>query len=134
MTRPRTSRFRSPSTSRHAGSRDMPRTPALLMCTTVVAATLSQAPFATAGSNFPSGSNAITVKPGDTGTCALSPCLITLQMPPGNGTYEVTANEISIGKFPAGKAVNLGNYFDSQAFAIKGADVKKAYVYILKGL
>ena len=134
MTRPRTSRFRIPTASRHAGSRDTMRTPALLMCTTVIAATLSQAPFAAAGGNFPSGSNAITVKPGDTGTCALSPCRITLEMPPGDGSYEVTGNEISIGSFPAGKAVDIGNYFDSQALVIKGAGVKKTYVYIFKGL
>ncbi len=80
-----------------------------------------------------SGSNAITVRPGDTGVCALSPCLIALEMPPGDGKYEVTGNEIRVGIYPAGKTVNLGNFFDSQAFAIKGAGVPKAYVYILKG-
>ncbi|MGB5833312.1 MAG: hypothetical protein WBG92_15150 [Thiohalocapsa sp.] len=84
--------------------------------------------------NSVSGSNAITVKPGDTGTCALSPCLVTLEMPPGDGSYEVTGNQIRVGTYPAGKTVRLGNFFDSQAFAIKGADVPKAYVYILKGL
>lgn len=77
-----------------------------------------------------SGSNAITVAPGETGTCATSPCQVTLQMPPGDGSYEVTGNEVTIGTYPAGEAVNLGNYFESQAFAIKGAGVKKAYVYI----
>ncbi len=77
-----------------------------------------------------SGSNAITVAPGETGTCATSPCQVTLQMPPGDGSYEVTGNEITIGTYPAGQAVNLGNYFESQAFAIKGAGVKKAYVYL----
>lgn len=77
-----------------------------------------------------SGSNAITVAPGETGTCATSPCQVTLQMPPGDGSYKVTGNETTIGTYPAGEAVNLGNYFESQAFAIKGAGVKKAYVYI----
>jgi len=77
-----------------------------------------------------SGSNAITVAPGETGTCATSPCQVTLQMPPGDGSYEVTGNEVLIGTYPAGQAVNLGNYFESQAIAIKGAEVKKAYVYI----
>jgi hypothetical protein len=134
MTRPRTSRFRIPTASRHTGSDGATLTPALLMRTALVSAALSQAPFAAAGGNFPSGSNAITVKPGDTGTCALSPCRITLEMPPGDGSYEVTGNEISIGSYPAGKAVDIGNYFDSQALVIKGAGVKKTYVYILKGL
>lgn len=77
-----------------------------------------------------SGSNAITVAPGDTGDCATSPCRVTLQMPPGDGSFEVTANEVSLGEYPAGKAVDLGNFFSSQAFAIKGAGVKKAYVYM----
>ena len=136
MTCPRSSRFRIPTASRHAGSRHTTGTPALLMRTAliVIAATLSQVPVAAAGGKFPSGSNAITVKPGDTGTCALSPCRITLEMPPADGRYEVTGNEISIGSFPAGKAVDIGNYFDSQALVIKGAGVKKTYVYILKGL
>lgn len=87
----------------------------------------------TAGKSV-SGSNAIAVAPGDTGTCALSPCLVTLQMPPGNGSYEVTGNQVYIGTYPAGETVQLGNFFDSQAFAIRGAGVPKAYVYILKGL
>lgn len=77
-----------------------------------------------------SGSNAITVGPGDTGTCATSPCRVTLQMPPGAGRYEVTANEVRVGTYPAGQPADLGNFFESQAFAIKGAGVKKAYVYI----
>jgi hypothetical protein len=51
-------------------------------------------------------------------------------MPAGSGSYEVTGNEVTIGTFPAGETVNLGNYYQSQAFAIKGADVPKACVYI----
>ncbi len=95
---------------------------------------LLQTPLAAAAGKFPSGDNTITVKPGDTGTCATSPCRITLQMPPGSGSCDVNANEISIGSFPAGKAVDVGNYFDSQAFTIPGTGIKKAYVYILKSL
>ncbi len=33
----------------------------------------------------PSGAIAITVKPGDTGTCDTSPCQVSLVMPPGTG-------------------------------------------------
>jgi hypothetical protein len=84
--------------------------------------------------NHVSGSNAITVAPGDTGNCATSPCQVTLQMPPGEGSYEVTGNEVRIGTYPAGQAVNLGNFFESQALAIKGAGVKKTYVYIPKDM
>jgi hypothetical protein len=84
--------------------------------------------------NSVSGANAITVAAGDTGTCALSPCLISLKMPPGDGRYQVTGNQIDIGTYPAGQTVRLGNFFDSQALAIKGAGVPKAYVYILKSM
>ena len=78
----------------------------------------------------PSGANAVTVKPGQTANCATSPCAISLVMPAGSGSYEVTGNSVTIGTFPAGETVNLGNYFESQALAVEGADVPKAYVYI----
>jgi hypothetical protein len=78
----------------------------------------------------PSGANAVTVKPGQTANCATSPCAVSLVMPAGSGSYEVTGNEVTIGTYPAGETVNLGNYYQSQAFAIKGAAVPKAYVYI----
>ena len=78
----------------------------------------------------PSGANAVTVKPGQTANCATSPCAISLVMPAGSGSYEVTGNSVKIGTYPAGETVNLGNYFKSQALAIEGADVPKAYVYI----
>ncbi len=78
----------------------------------------------------PSGANSITVKPGQTGNCATSPCQVSLVMPAGTGSYEVTGNQVSIGTFPAGETVNLGNYFQSQAIEVVGAGVPKAYVYI----
>ena len=78
----------------------------------------------------PSGANAVTVKPGQTANCATSPCAISLVMPAGSGSYKVTGNSVTIGTYPAGETVNLGNYFESQALAIEGADVPKAYVYI----
>jgi hypothetical protein len=51
-------------------------------------------------------------------------------MPPGSGSYEVTANEATVGQFPAGETVELGSYWQSQAIEIKGLDVPKAYAYI----
>jgi len=81
-----------------------------------------------------SGSNEITVKPGDTGTCAVSPCRIHLVMPPGDGEHEVIGNEVKIGDYPAGETVDLGNYFAPQALAVKGAGVPKAYVYMPEDL
>jgi len=80
--------------------------------------------------NDPTGVISITVKPGDTGTCESSPCQVNLIMPPGQGNFEVTGNEVRVGSFPAGQTVNLGGYWQSQKFAIVGAGVPPAYVYI----
>ena len=78
----------------------------------------------------PTGAVAITVKPGETGTCETSPCAVSLVMPAGSGSYEVTGNEVSIGTFPAGQTVKLGSFFKTQAIEVKGAGVPKTYVYI----
>jgi len=80
--------------------------------------------------NFPTGAISITLKPGDTGTCITAPCQVSLEMPPGQGSYEVTGNQIRVGTYPAGQTVNLGGYYDSQRFDIVGAHVAPAYVYI----
>ena len=80
--------------------------------------------------NDPTGVISITVKPGDTGTCESTPCQVSLIMPPGNGSFVVTGNQVKVGTFPAGQTVNLGGYWQSQKFAIVGAGVKPAYVYV----
>jgi hypothetical protein len=51
-------------------------------------------------------------------------------MPAGSGICEVDCNSVTIGTYPAGETVNLGNYFESQALEVIGAGVPKAYVYI----
>ena len=77
-----------------------------------------------------SGAMQVTIKPGDTANCDSSPCQVSLQMPPGSGTYEVTGNEIKIGDFPAGETVSLGSLWESNAIKVVGANVPPAYVYI----
>ena len=72
----------------------------------------------------------VTIKPGDTANCDSSPCQVSLQMPPGSGTYEVTGNETKIGDFPAGETVSLGNLWESNAIKVVGANAPTAYVYI----
>jgi len=72
----------------------------------------------------------ITLAPGDTGTCLSNPCRVFFQMPPGEGKYRVTANEVSLGDFPAGKMVTLGSFFESNAIKLPGTDVPSTYVYI----
>jgi hypothetical protein len=78
----------------------------------------------------PTGVIAITVSPGETGNCETSPCQISLVMPAGSGSYEVTGNQVSLGTYPAGQTVKIGSFWQSQAIEVKGADVPKAYVYI----
>jgi hypothetical protein len=78
----------------------------------------------------PSGAITVTVKPGETGQCAISPCRILLEMPSGDGEYRVTGNRITLGTYPAGKTVNLGNFYSPQAIEIVGAGVPRAFVYL----
>jgi hypothetical protein len=72
----------------------------------------------------------IDLAPGDTGNCWSNPCRVYLQMPPGQGSLVVTANEVSLGAFPAGQRVAIGSFFESNAIKIPGAGVPPAYVYI----
>jgi hypothetical protein len=78
----------------------------------------------------PSGALSVTVKPGETGTCAISPCEILLEMPPGDGEYLVRGRGFDYGRYPAGKTVSLGNFYEPQSIEIIGAGVPKAYVYL----
>lgn len=89
------------------------------------------APIAQSGDNSISGFDQITLAPGDTGTCNSSPCTVYLRMPEGEGSYEVmSSGDGRVGEYPAGETVNLGSFWNSQAFEIKGMDVPKAYAYI----
>jgi hypothetical protein len=76
------------------------------------------------------GFDSVTLAPGDTGNCNSSPCQVYLKMPAGTGSYEVTANEVSVGTFPAGRTAFLGSFWQSQAFQIRGMDAPKAYAWI----
>jgi hypothetical protein len=51
-------------------------------------------------------------------------------MPPGKGSYVVTAGEVSLGAFPAGQRVSIGSFFESNALKIPDAGVPPAFVYI----
>jgi hypothetical protein len=72
----------------------------------------------------------ITLMPGDTGTCLSNPCRVFFEMPPGEGKYLVTANEVKVGGFPAGKKVMLGSFYESNAIKFPGTDVPHTYIYI----
>ena len=108
--------------------------PARRVLVLALATTLSLIGGCASSPNDPSGSISINVKPGDTGTCATSPCQVSLQMPPGSGSNEVTANQVKVGTYPAGQTVNLGNYWNTQRLDIVGANVPPTYVYIPRQL
>ena len=80
--------------------------------------------------DFPTGWGEITLAPGDTGTCLSTPCRVYFQMPPGEGKYLVTANEVKVGDFPAGQTVMLGGFFETNAIKLPGTQVPPTYVYI----
>jgi hypothetical protein len=72
----------------------------------------------------------ITLRPGDTGSCASNPCRVFFEMPPGDGTYTLTGTGFTIGDYPAGKTVNIGSFFESSAINVEGAGVPRAYIYV----
>lgn len=80
--------------------------------------------------DYPSGAITVKVKPGDTGTCAISPCRVLFEMPAGNQAFQVLGNQVDFGRYPAGKTVNLGNFYEPIAIEVVGAKVPKTYVYI----
>jgi hypothetical protein len=77
-----------------------------------------------------SGFMQVTVSPGDTAQCDSNPCQVMLNIPAGSGSVVVTGNEVTWGTYPAGQTANLGQIFNSTAFAIEGMDVPKARVYV----
>jgi len=113
----------------HQSSRVLQSASYLVRCLAVISAALTLSGCGNVKED-PTGVIAITVKPGDTGTCESSPCAVSLVMPAGSGSYEVTGNEVSLGTYPAGQTVNVGSFYQSQAIEVKGAAVPKTYVYI----
>jgi hypothetical protein len=53
-----------------------------------------------------------------------------LNIPAGSGSVVVTGNETTWGTYPAGETADLGQVFNSTAFAIKGMDAPKTWVYV----
>ncbi len=72
----------------------------------------------------------ITLAPGDTGTCQSNPCRVFFQMPAGDGTYRVTANQVKVGDFPAGKTVSLGSFYESSSIKLPDTGVPPTYIYV----
>ena len=79
----------------------------------------------------------VKLAPGKSESCFGSPCTVTFVMPEGTGTYEVVQDNphgTKLGDFPAGETVNLGSFYSSTVFFVKGGDFKPAHVWIGGGL
>jgi len=73
----------------------------------------------------------ITLRPGDTGTCLSNPCRVFFEMPPGEGKLLLTANEVRVGEFPAGKKAMIGSFYESNALKFPGTDIPHTYIYVM---
>jgi len=69
----------------------------------------------------------VTLCPGATAVCASEPCSVLFQMPPGDGEYQVTSNNLDLGTFPAGQTVNLGAFWRGTHYIeVQGSDAPVA--------
>ena len=90
-----------------------------------------------AGNTVAQNVGEVKLAPGKSESCFGSPCTVTFVMPEGTGTYEVVQdnpNGTKLGDFPAGETVNLGSFYSSTVFFVKGGDFKPAHVWIGGGL
>jgi len=100
----------------------------LLLVTVIVAGCISD-PRVTAcdGTNF----NEVTLQPGCSTLCAEEPCKLYFRMPAGDGAYMVREGAVEIGRFPAGRTVFLGTFWQGwHEFTVEGSDSPPARVRI----
>lgn len=70
-----------------------------------------------------------SVAPGQSASCAGTPCNIHYRTPDLGRDVTVLANGFVVGTFPSAAAVNLGDYTDTTVrITVQGADVPAAYV------
>ena len=72
----------------------------------------------------------LVMEPGGTGLCRAGPCLVQLRMPPGTASYEVLADGVSLGRFPAGETVTLGEFSSRKTFVVKATGAYPATLYV----
>lgn len=83
-------------------------------------------------SSEPSGNSlggTLTLQPGGTVLCNITPCNVRLVLPPGDGELTVLSGTFAIGQYPAGQTVNLGSFYNPQVFTIKDSGLPAAYFY-----
>lgn len=73
----------------------------------------------------------VTFCPGASAYCATEPCEALFQMPPGEGEYQVTSNNLDLGSFPAGQTVNLGSFWrGAHQIEVQGSDAPVAHFWV----
>jgi len=74
----------------------------------------------------------VTLCPGASAICASEPCNALFQMPPGEGEYQVTSNNLDLGTFPAGQTVNLGAFWrGAHHIEVQGSDAPDAHFWVV---
>ncbi len=82
------------------------------------------------GNNF----NKVTLRPGCSAVCNAQPCEVFFRMPPGRGSYRVFEGGRSIGNYPAGRVVHLGDFWNGiYSFRVEGANVRSTVLHISGG-
>jgi len=82
------------------------------------------------GDNVESLGGTMILEPGGTGLCRATPCRVEFRMPAGTGSYEVMSDTMSLGMYPAGETVTLGQFYNGHTFTLKGSDAAPAYFYV----
>jgi len=82
------------------------------------------------GVNVDSLGGTMVLEPGGTGLCRATPCTVQFRMPAGTGSYEVMSDTMSLGTYPAGQTVTLGQFYHGHTFRVTGADVPPAYYHV----
>jgi hypothetical protein len=80
----------------------------------------------------PSGNSlggTLTLQPGGTVLCNITPCSVSLVLPPADGELTVLSGTFAIGQYPAGQTVKLGSFYNPQVFIIKDSGLPPAYFY-----
>jgi len=73
----------------------------------------------------------VTLCPGASALCTTEPCNALFEMPPGEGEYRVTSNNIDWGTFPAGQTVNLGAFWRGTYYIeVQGTDAPAAHFWV----
>lgn len=72
----------------------------------------------------------LVMQPGWTGLCRAPPCEVRFVMPAGSGDYEVLADQQSLGRFPAGQTVTLGEFSRGRVFTVVDTGLRPSRLYV----